>query len=66
MQNTLAEETDAGRGGGGSHRGRTRLHAETYCGVAPRGRSIERPLLINGYAYLTISLQDNGQVDNNS
>jgi hypothetical protein len=23
-----------------------------YCGVASRGRSIERPLLINGYAYL--------------
>jgi hypothetical protein len=22
----------------------------TYCGVAPRGRSKERPLLINGYA----------------
>jgi hypothetical protein len=21
-----------------------------YCGVAPKGRSIERPLLINGYA----------------
>jgi hypothetical protein len=27
-----------------------------YCGVAPRGRSIERPLLINGYAYLAVSL----------
>jgi hypothetical protein len=37
-----------------------------YCGVAPRGRSIERPLLINGYAYLAVSLQDNGQVDSNS
>jgi hypothetical protein len=37
-----------------------------YCGVAPRGRSIERPLLINGYAYLAISLPDNGQVDSNS
>jgi hypothetical protein len=36
-----------------------------YCGVAPRGRSIERPLLINGYAYLAISLLDNGQVDSN-
>jgi hypothetical protein len=23
--------------------------------MAPRGRSIERPLLINGYAYLAIS-----------
>jgi hypothetical protein len=34
--------------------------------VAPRGRSIERPLLINGYAYLAISLLDNGQVDSNS
>jgi hypothetical protein len=22
----------------------------SYCGVAPKGRSIERPLLINGYA----------------
>jgi hypothetical protein len=40
--------------------------AYTYCGVAPRGRSIERPLLINGYAYLAISLLDNGQVDSNS
>jgi hypothetical protein len=37
-----------------------------YCGVAPRGRSIERPLLINGYACLAISLLDNGQVDSNS
>jgi hypothetical protein len=37
-----------------------------YCGVAPRGRSIERPLLINGYAYLAGSLPDNGQVDSNS
>jgi hypothetical protein len=34
--------------------------------VAPRGRSIERPLLINGYAYLAVSLLDNGQVDSNS
>jgi hypothetical protein len=25
-----------------------------YCGVAPRGRSIERPLLINGYAHLAV------------
>jgi hypothetical protein len=23
---------------------------KTYCGVAPKGRSIERPLLISGYA----------------
>jgi hypothetical protein len=37
-----------------------------YCGVAPRGRSIERPLLINGYAYLAVSLPDNGRVDSNS
>jgi hypothetical protein len=37
-----------------------------YCGVAPRGRSIERPLLINGYAYLAVSLQDKGQGDSNS
>jgi hypothetical protein len=37
-----------------------------YCGVAPRGRSIERPLLINGYAYLAVSLPDNGLVDSNS
>jgi hypothetical protein len=37
-----------------------------YCGVAPRGRSIERPLLINGYAYLAVSLPDNGPVDSNS
>jgi hypothetical protein len=37
-----------------------------YCGVAPRGRSIERPLLIKGYAYLAVSLPDNGQVDSNS
>jgi hypothetical protein len=37
-----------------------------YGGVAPRGRSIERPLVINGYAYLAISLLDNGQVDYNS
>jgi hypothetical protein len=37
-----------------------------YCGVAPRGRSIERPLLINGYAYLAVLLLDNGQVDSNS
>jgi hypothetical protein len=36
-----------------------------YCGVAPRGRSIERPLLINGYAYLALSLPDNGRVDSN-
>jgi hypothetical protein len=34
--------------------------------VAPRDRSIERPLLINGYAYLAVSLLDNGQVDSNS
>jgi hypothetical protein len=33
-----------------------------YCGVAPRGR----PLLINGYAYLAVSLPDNGPVDSNS
>jgi hypothetical protein len=31
-----------------------------------RGRSIERPLLINGYAYLAVSLLDNGQVDSDS
>jgi hypothetical protein len=37
-----------------------------YCGVAPRGRSIERPLLINGYAYLAGPLPDNGRVDSNS
>jgi hypothetical protein len=37
-----------------------------YCGVAPRGRSIERPLLINGHAYLAVSLLYNGQVDSNS
>jgi hypothetical protein len=37
-----------------------------YCGVAPRGRSIERPLLINGYAYLAVSLPDKGPVDSNS
>jgi hypothetical protein len=37
-----------------------------YCGVAPRGRSIERPLLINGCAYLAVSLPDNGPVDSNS
>jgi hypothetical protein len=37
-----------------------------YCGVAPRGRSIERPLLINGYAYLAGLLPDNGRVDSNS
>jgi hypothetical protein len=37
-----------------------------YCDVAPRGRSIERPLLINGYAYLAVSLLDNGSVDSNS
>jgi hypothetical protein len=35
-------------------------------GEAPRGRSIERPLLINGYAYLAVSLPDNGPVDSNS
>jgi hypothetical protein len=34
--------------------------------VAPRGRSIKSPLLINGYAYLAISLPDNGRVDSNS
>jgi hypothetical protein len=33
----------------------------TYCGVVPRGRSIQRPLLINGYAYLAVSLPDNGR-----
>jgi hypothetical protein len=37
-----------------------------YCGVAPRGRSIERPLLINGYAYLAVSLLINGSVASNS
>jgi hypothetical protein len=37
-----------------------------YCGVAPRGRSIERPLLINGYAYLAVSFLDNGSVASNS
>jgi hypothetical protein len=37
-----------------------------YCGVAPRGHSIERPLLINGYAFLAVSLPDNGRVDSNS
>jgi hypothetical protein len=31
-----------------------------YCGMAPRGRSIECPLLINGYAYLAVSLLING------
>jgi hypothetical protein len=41
-------------------------YTRKYCGVAPRGRSIERPLLINGYAYLAVSLLDNGQVGNNS
>jgi hypothetical protein len=30
------------------------------------GRGIERPLLINGYAYLAVSLPDNGPVDSNS
>jgi hypothetical protein len=40
--------------------------AVIYCGVAPRGRSIERPLLINGYDYLAVSLPDNGPVDSNS
>jgi hypothetical protein len=40
--------------------------ARWYCGVAPSGRSIERPLLINGYAYLAVSLPDNGRVDSNS
>jgi hypothetical protein len=56
---------------------RSRQHG-CYCGVAPRGRSIERPLLINGhaylavsllingYAYIAVSLLDNGQVDSNS
>jgi hypothetical protein len=39
---------------------------KTLCGVAPRGRSIERPLLINGYAYLAVSLPDNGRVGSNS
>jgi hypothetical protein len=37
-----------------------------YCGVAPRGRNIERPLLINGHAYLAVSLLDNSHVDSNS
>jgi hypothetical protein len=27
-----------------------RFEVRVYCGVAPKGRSIERPLLINGYA----------------
>jgi hypothetical protein len=36
------------------------------CGMVPRGSSIERPLLINGYAYLAVSLPDNGPVDSNS
>jgi hypothetical protein len=31
------------------------LSMRSYCGVAPRGSSIERPLLINGYAYLAVS-----------
>jgi hypothetical protein len=39
---------------------------KAYCGVAPRGRSIERPLLINGYAYLAVSLLYNGSVASNS
>jgi hypothetical protein len=42
------------------------LQSYKYCGVAARGRSIERPLLINGNAYLAVSLPDNGQVDSNS
>jgi hypothetical protein len=41
-------------------------HQVKYCGVAPRGRSIERPLLINGYVYLAGSLPDNGHGDSNS
>jgi hypothetical protein len=45
--------------------GRTALRRE-QCGVAPRGRSIERPLLINGYAYLAVSLPYNGLVASNS
>jgi hypothetical protein len=32
------------------------MPVQVYCGVAPRGHSIERPLLINGYAYLAVSL----------
>jgi hypothetical protein len=39
---------------------------QKYCGVARRGRSIERPLLINGYTYLAVSLLDNGSVASNS
>jgi hypothetical protein len=34
--------------------GRTDLRRE-QCGVKPRGRSIERPLPIKGYAYLAVS-----------
>jgi hypothetical protein len=45
--------------------GRTALRKE-QCGVAPRDRSKERPLLINGYAYLGVSLPDNGHVGSNS
>jgi hypothetical protein len=34
--------------------------------MAPMGHNIERPLLINCYAYLAGSLPDNGQEDSNS
>jgi hypothetical protein len=39
-----------------SQLGRKKLYI--YCGVALRGRSIERPLLINGYAYLAVSFPE--------
>jgi hypothetical protein len=35
-------------------------YAVSYCVMAPRGHSIERPFLINGYAYLAVSLLING------
>jgi hypothetical protein len=34
------------------------MKKKQYCGVAPRGGNIERPLLINGYSYLEVSLSD--------
>jgi hypothetical protein len=37
-----------------------------YCGMAPMGHSIERPLLINGYACLAVSLLISGLIDSNS
>jgi hypothetical protein len=44
----LNRPNTGGAGGGGDDEDNDEMH--TYCGVAPRGRSIERPLLINGYA----------------